>query len=139
RGILNRGWRIVSDGTDWGAPRERLLGERLDSWKEIASYLDRSVRTVKRWEAVEGLPVRRHHHQHSSSVWAYKPELDAWILARQPQRLPGGVREQKPRYRARLSPATVQRLARRHWRRSARAAIILILIGVAYFVFQHAG
>ena len=30
--------------------------ERLDSWKDIATYLKRSVRTVRRWEAEEGLP-----------------------------------------------------------------------------------
>ena len=33
-------------------------GERLDSWKEIAAYLSRSVRTLHRWEKDEGLPVR---------------------------------------------------------------------------------
>ena len=27
-------------------------GDRLDSWKEIASYLGRSVRTVTRWEEI---------------------------------------------------------------------------------------
>jgi hypothetical protein len=32
---------------------------RLDSWKEIASYLGRGVRTVQRWECEEGLPVHR--------------------------------------------------------------------------------
>ncbi|HXT68254.1 MAG TPA: LamG-like jellyroll fold domain-containing protein [Vicinamibacterales bacterium] len=34
-------------------------GDRLDSWKEIASFLGRTVRTVQRWEKMEGLPVRR--------------------------------------------------------------------------------
>ena len=28
----------------------------LESWKQIAAYLDRSERTVRRWEASEGLP-----------------------------------------------------------------------------------
>ena len=31
--------------------------DRLDSWKEIGTYLRRSVRTVMRWEKEEGLPV----------------------------------------------------------------------------------
>jgi TolB-like protein len=52
--------------------------DRLESWKEIAAYLNRSVRTVRRWEAAEGLPVHRHMHQSLASVYAYKPELDAW-------------------------------------------------------------
>jgi hypothetical protein len=65
---------------------EASPSERLDSWKEIASYLDRSVRTVKRWERLEGLPVRRHQHERSSSVYAYTSELDAWAVGREPQR-----------------------------------------------------
>lgn len=52
--------------------------ERLDSWKEIASYLKRAVRTVQRWEKEERLPVRRHQHRSGGSVYASKPELDAW-------------------------------------------------------------
>ncbi|MFQ5927127.1 MAG: hypothetical protein ACE5MH_06805, partial [Terriglobia bacterium] len=54
-------------------------------WKEIASYLKRGVRTVKRWEKGEGLPVRRHLHQARSSVYAYPSELDAWWATRQPR------------------------------------------------------
>jgi TolB-like protein/thioredoxin-like negative regulator of GroEL len=52
--------------------------DRLDSWKEIAIYLNRSVRTVRRWEATEGLPVHRHMHQSLGSVYAYKSEIDSW-------------------------------------------------------------
>jgi len=53
------------------------VGERLDSWKEIAAYLKRDERTVRRWEK-EGLPVRRHAHKKQASVYAFKPEIDAW-------------------------------------------------------------
>jgi TolB-like protein len=52
--------------------------DRLDSWKEIAAYLNRSVRTVRRWEAAEGLPVHRHMHQAQGSVYAYRSEIDRW-------------------------------------------------------------
>jgi tetratricopeptide (TPR) repeat protein len=51
---------------------------RLDSWKEIAAYLRRSVRSARRWEKEEGLPVRRHTHGKGDSVYAYKTELDRW-------------------------------------------------------------
>ena len=51
--------------------------ERLDSWKEIATYLNRDERTVRRWEA-EGLPVHRKLHKKQASVYAYKGEIDAW-------------------------------------------------------------
>ncbi|MBS0578052.1 MAG: tetratricopeptide repeat protein [Proteobacteria bacterium] len=52
--------------------------ERLESWKQIAGYLRRSVRTVRRWERNEGLPVRRHVHRTLASVFALRSEIDAW-------------------------------------------------------------
>src|SRR5262245_15076891 len=61
----------------------RPCGEdRLDSWKEIAEYLKRSVRTARRWEAEEGLPVHRHVHRNGGSVYAFKGELDVWLASR---------------------------------------------------------
>ena len=53
------------------------FGHRLDSWKEIASYLRRDERTVRRWEA-EGLPVHRKVHKKQASVYAYTGEIDTW-------------------------------------------------------------
>lgn len=53
-------------------------GDRIESWKEIAAYLNRGVRTVRRWETEEGLPVHRHVHRTLGSVYAYKSEIDAW-------------------------------------------------------------
>ena len=55
-----------------------MTNDWLDSWKEIAAYLNRSVRTVTRWEREEGLPVHRHLHSKLGSVYAYKAELDDW-------------------------------------------------------------
>ncbi len=52
--------------------------ERLDSWKEIAVYLRRQVRTVNLWEKTEGLPVHRHLHAKRGTVYAFKSELDEW-------------------------------------------------------------
>ena len=60
------------------APVPHKSADRLDSWKEIASYLDRDVTTVQRWEKTEGLPVHRHRHLHVGSVYAFKSELDTW-------------------------------------------------------------
>lgn len=61
----------------------RNPADRLDSWKEIATYLRRDVRTVQRWEKKEGLPVYRHQHEKLGSVYAYKPELEKWFSTRQ--------------------------------------------------------
>lgn len=51
--------------------------DRLDSWKEIADYLRRSVRTAQRWEREAGLPVRRVSAA-QSAVYAFREELDGW-------------------------------------------------------------
>ena len=50
----------------------------LNSWKEIAAYLDRGVRTVQRWEK-QGLPVRRVTSGPRSPVIAKASDIDAWI------------------------------------------------------------
>jgi len=50
----------------------------LESWKQIAAYLERSERTVRRWETSEGLPVHRREHEKQDTVFAYKHELEAW-------------------------------------------------------------
>jgi tetratricopeptide (TPR) repeat protein len=51
---------------------------RLDSWKSIAEYLDRSRRTVQRWHAEHGLPVH-HFGGTQGCVFAYTQDLDAWL------------------------------------------------------------
>src|SRR5579883_1516708 len=56
--------------------------DRLESWKEIAAYLGREVRTVQLWEKSEGLPIHRQQHARQGSVYAFKPELDAWRASR---------------------------------------------------------
>jgi TolB-like protein/Tfp pilus assembly protein PilF len=63
-------------------PAFRGRKERLQSWKEIASYFERDVRTVQLWEAKEGLPVHRQEHSARASVYAYPDELDGWFEKR---------------------------------------------------------
>jgi len=55
---------------------------RLDSWKEIAAYLGRGIRTVQRWEREEGLPVHRLAHEKRGSVYARREELALWWESR---------------------------------------------------------
>ena len=62
-------------------PTEPSPGERLDSWKEIAAYLKRDIRTVRRWEKTQALPVHRHAYLKRGLVYAYKHELDAWWIS----------------------------------------------------------
>lgn len=70
-----------SENTPGGA------GPRLNSWKQIARYLGRDVRTVKRWEDKEvGMPV--HRVPGGRSVFAYTRELDAWLVEGTPLEAP---------------------------------------------------
>src|SRR5688572_17672350 len=94
-----------------------MTSERLDSWKEIAAYLNRSVRTVTRWEREEGLPVHRHLHNKSGSVYAYKGELDTWWNSR------GASADATPE-----SQPSRFRSARRLW---TVATVVLVLLGVS--------
>lgn len=64
------------------SPQSKKPNDRLDSWKEIASYLKRDVRTVQRWERREGLPVHRHQHEKLGSVYAFSSELARWFESR---------------------------------------------------------
>ena|SRR5713226_1691081 len=54
----------------------------LNSWKEIAEYLGRGVRTVQRWERDLALPVRRPRGKSRSAVFAVPEEINAWIASR---------------------------------------------------------
>jgi tetratricopeptide (TPR) repeat protein len=51
----------------------------LQGWKDIAAYVSRDVRTVKRWEKQRGLPVRRMPGDGRANVYALIPELDNWL------------------------------------------------------------
>src|SRR5690242_10956417 len=50
----------------------------LSSWKEIAAYLGKGVRTVQRWERELSLPVRRPNNG-KHVVIAFGYDLDRWI------------------------------------------------------------
>ena len=79
---------------------ESLADRRLDSWKEIAAYLNRDVTTVQRWEKREGMPVYRHVHDKRGSVYAVPEELDAW---------------RENRHRSETEEATVEENRTRGW------------------------
>ncbi len=52
----------------------------LSSWKEIASYLGKGVRTVQRWESEFGMPVRR-PTENRHIVYASRQDLDEWLVS----------------------------------------------------------
>lgn len=55
-----------------------MANARLDSWKAIASYFGRGLRTVQRWHVDYAMPV---HHLGGAkgSVYAYTEDLDKWL------------------------------------------------------------
>jgi hypothetical protein len=59
----------------------------LSTWKEIASYMSRGVRTVQRWETNYRLPVRRAGAD-AQSVFAFADEIDAWLERSKPRQHP---------------------------------------------------
>jgi hypothetical protein len=61
-------------------PPSQSVGGRLDSWKEIAEYLRRDLRTVRRWEKTRDLPIRRVPGGGRSAVYAFRREIDTWLL-----------------------------------------------------------
>ena len=73
---------MTSGDSEQGRDARRPVRDRLDSWKEIASFLDRGIRTVQRWEREEGLPVHRLAHAKRGSVYADRAELAAWWESR---------------------------------------------------------
>ena len=75
---MEPGWPVGDDASRDGSRKAR----RFDSWKEIAAYFGRDVRTVRRWERDEGLPVHRHLHRARGSVYGIQDELDLWQARR---------------------------------------------------------
>lgn len=99
---------------------------RLDSWKEIAAYFDRRVRTVQRWEKSEDLPVHRLHHEKGSSVYAYASELEAWVLRRSGPPAPEEVEKPTP------APPNPRRAARSLEPLFQAAAVLFVLVLAGY-------
>lgn len=102
---------------------------RLDSWKAIADYLDRDVRTAMRWAKSRGLPVRRVGGR-GRSVFAFRGEIDLW-LASSPDAVTADVPEPEigPTDVAILPP----RLLRR--RRTAAAALAVGMLAIAVLAY----
>jgi hypothetical protein len=56
-----------------------MQDKRLNGWKEIGSYLGRTVRTAQRWEAQLEMPIHRPATRKRTAVIAFSRELDAWV------------------------------------------------------------
>lgn len=120
-------------------PSEKLLEERLDSWKEIAAYLNRDVTTVQRWEKREGMPVHRHLHDKRGSVYALSSELDAWQHSRR------STQDEEDEQRVEPEEAPVTESDFVHWAKPRRIRVFVLaglaagtcLFGLCYFLISR--
>ncbi len=94
----------------------------LTSWKEIAAYLDRDVRTCVRWEQRYGLPIHRLDRDSKAKVFAYKNEIDRWLAER------SAIVE---------APAEAATPVRRWFRPFPVLVALIGLAAAAYFLFVH--
>ena len=124
-------------------PSERPDTERarLDSWKEIADYLGRDVRTVMRWEKSKGLPVCRVPGGKGHSVFAFEGDLDAWLAApndhAESDLAPPADRTADPESSRPARPSGDRPLGS-WWRWGAVAALVVIASGV-WWTLSRAG
>ncbi len=105
-------------------PAEKPAEACLDSWKEIAAYLNRDVTTVQRWEKREGMPVHRHLHDKRGSVYAFPSELDEWTRSRKVP-LDASGEQRNGEEPGKLAPTPAAALRERRWR------LILLLLALA--------
>jgi len=75
-------WRVASQDDSLAAAALGAGSNRLSSWKEIARYLERQVRTVQLWEKFEGMPVHRQRHARQGRIFAFRSELEDWRKSR---------------------------------------------------------
>ena len=126
-------------------PEESVPGERLDSWKAIAAFLGRDIRTVIRWEKEKALPVHRVPGGQRQGVFAYRRELEGWLTgtAAGAGQASGNGHEAASLSRDSVPVGEAQAVAavpvqRKTWYRTWRALVhigfllILVAIAVAY-------
>jgi hypothetical protein len=123
-------------------------GARLDSWKDIATYLRRDVRTAIRWEKEKGLPVRRVPGGQRKAVFAYTSELDTWLTHEElePQGLKpasngghNGTAEAVPFPTAKALPPHSTRLSWPYYLAFVAAVAVIAIAVIAFESRTHAG
>lgn len=70
--------------------------DRLDSWKDVADYLRKDIRTCQRWHSEYGLPVHRYIQSSRSRVFAFRSEIDMWLKSAKWPAAEGEREGQKP-------------------------------------------
>jgi hypothetical protein len=104
----------------------------LNSWKEIARYLGRGVRTVQRWERM-GLPVRR-FKDGRSPVIADTHDVDVWLRSAQTRGFLRQSHEQllfRGTLVASVQQARLLRCEHEHLRESQKSSLAKLIASIA--------
>lgn len=70
-----------------------MSAELLNSWKEIAAYTGRGIRTLQRWERELGFPVYHPHEAHHGVVHAFRAEIELWFRTRHGERSANSIHQ----------------------------------------------
>lgn len=121
--------------------------DRLKGWKDIASYLQSSVRTVQRWERALKMPVHRIEAQGNGVIFASRRELDEWLASAEGRsavanRRPVGAEEHGEPGRGDLRsgdplPAVGPNAGRRVWWGLGGAALVCAVAVAAWLQTAH--
>lgn len=118
----------------------RVSNQRLDSWKEIATFFGRDERTVRRWEKERGLPVHRVPGGGRSGVFAYTDELREWLKGRAEEldSDPAGIRAVPENHGIAVMPTPGLSRSRRRRRLAIWFALSLaVLAGVLVAIWYN--
>ena len=133
-------WKSADESLRGARVPENSTELRLESWKEIAAYLNRDVTTVQRWEKREAMPVHRHLHDKRGSVYALAAELDEWARSRSlepaQESTPEDVSPAAPQ--PARQPETLRSTSTHGWRfvLPIAGAVAILAIGAALWRFQ---
>lgn len=82
--------------------KDTAMQRVLTSWKEIAQYMGKGVRTVQRWEKCFGLPVRRPTANSHKAILAVPEEIDGWVRIKTEARSTAALTPETEQLRKRL-------------------------------------
>jgi len=102
----------------------------LIGWKAIAAHFRRDERTVMRWAATRGLPVKRVPGEGRSTIFAEASALDAWLITAD------SAPEDSP-LPAAAPPAPARPSRPWAWRISTGIAMLAVILGLVWVTQPH--
>jgi dipeptidyl aminopeptidase/acylaminoacyl peptidase len=129
---------------------ESISSDRIDSWKDNSAYLGRDVSTVMRWEKEKKLPVHRIPGGQRQGVFAYRHELNEWMVGRsdftdgsEPFQTNGGLAaaataeglQTQAKLPTPVEPSQAAKVS--HWKRALYSAVGFLAALVVISAYEH--